>query len=144
MSDLEVLSIEQQVLLSSVAQHRRIDEHEAIVRQGDPAAAIYLIESGTVSVEIDHLGSPVQVNELGPGEIFGEISFVDGGAASATCVASTEVEVAVFDQRSLDELIASNPALAAAIFRAFAVVLAGRLRRHGAGAGATMTVLAPS
>lgn len=106
-----------------------VPDGACIVRQGDEQDSVYLVEDGTVLVQIDHLGGEIVVNELGPGDLFGEVSFVDGGVASASCVADGTTRLRRFDRSALDALVADDPTAAAEIYRAFAVVLAGRVRR---------------
>jgi CRP/FNR family transcriptional regulator, cyclic AMP receptor protein len=68
-------------------KERRFSEGETVAREGSGGAAFFLIDSGeaTVSIRGRRRGT------LGPGEYFGEIALIDGGARSATVTASSEL-----------------------------------------------------
>ncbi len=55
--------------------------------QDVPLQAIFLIDSGSVRVERHDRGALVPLATLGPGEFFGEMSFVAGTPTSARVVA---------------------------------------------------------
>lgn len=80
---------------------------EAIVRQGEPGDAFYLIESG--EAEVWQTGvfddEPRKVAERGPGEAFGEEALVLRGRRSATVRMMTDGALLVLDKRDFDELI---------------------------------------
>lgn len=61
---------------------------DAIVRQGDPSDAVYMIGSGSVTVELPAANGPAtRISALGPGAIFGEMGLIDGAPRSADVVA---------------------------------------------------------
>lgn len=60
---------------------------EKIVTQGDLSERFYMIDSGNAEVRInDHV-----VNNLGPGQHFGEYALIDREPRTATVTATTEV-----------------------------------------------------
>jgi CRP-like cAMP-binding protein len=69
---------------------------------------------------------------LGPREAFGEFSFADRRPASATVVATEPTEVWEIPYADLDQLLASDPAIALKVFRAMLGMVVGRLRRTDA------------
>ena len=112
--------------LAARARIRRCSPREEIVRQDIPAEAVYLIDRGRASVSIaGHDGPAVMLRELGPGEIIGEVSLLDGGPPSATVTALTRTELVAIDRRSFSELLERRPQIAGALLP----VLASRLRR---------------
>jgi extracellular factor (EF) 3-hydroxypalmitic acid methyl ester biosynthesis protein len=113
-------------LLRARSREETYASGDVIVEDGAPVPALYVVASGTVSVEKMHLGGGISLAELGPGALVGEVSFLDGSPASASVVARTEVTAHVIE--GVDELLASNPELAAGVYRSLAVLLAGRLR----------------
>lgn len=123
------LTSEQNARLREHGRTRSYDAGTLIVAEGSLPGALFVIESGRAAVEKDHLGIGVQINELRAGDLFGEVSYLDGTPASASVVARTEVSAVVLED--LDELLAQEPALAAGVYRSLAVVLAGRLRYAG-------------
>lgn len=83
---------------------------------------------GSVRVEQHRHGHTQILARLGPGQVFGEISFIDslGAAASVTADEPTEIERIAGDY--VDALIASAPGFATRFYLSIAVTLAGHLR----------------
>ena len=65
---------------------------------------------------------------LGPGNAVGEISFLDGGGASATLIADGEVELFVLQKADIDAMIAADPSFAGRLYLSLFVELAHKLR----------------
>jgi CRP-like cAMP-binding protein len=97
----------------------------ALVTEGTPSDTLYLVWEGALAVRVSGDGA---VARLGPGEVVGEISLVDGGPASATVAAEGAATVLVLDRPSLAELERSHPRVAAAIYQAIGATLAARLK----------------
>jgi CRP-like cAMP-binding protein len=70
---------------------------------------------------------PVAVADLGPGETFGEMSFLDHGPATATVRATGRTRLLELSQDALEELCEDNPRLWGKLWRNVAVVLKERL-----------------
>ena len=118
---------EQQALLDK-GGISRFSPGAVIVREGDHHSAIYLIHVGQVRLEKRSAGFPLEVARLGPGEMFGEVSFIDGSPANADVVANEYVEAYVLDAQILDPLLKKYPSIYGRLFRSLAAILARRLR----------------
>lgn len=70
---------------------------EELITEGDEPAHLIIPRSGTGRVVKNRLGGRVPVGRLGPGDVLGELSFVDRSPASASVVADTEIEADVLD-----------------------------------------------
>ena len=70
----------------------------------------------------------VDVAQLGTGSHFGEMSFVDGEARSATVIAMEKSEIVKIDFDALRKVFEKEPAIAVKAYRSFAHFLCGRLR----------------
>jgi CRP-like cAMP-binding protein len=101
---------------------------EEIIAEGSRQQALYVVRRGQVRVEHYGFSGAGIVALLGPGEVFGEMSFVDHEGASAAVVADGEVEVDVIDSEQMHALLFSVPGLAARFFHSLAVTLSHRLR----------------
>jgi len=70
---------------------------EQIIKQGDYGISIYIILNGYVEVFRDSDGAEVVLGTLGPGDIFGEMIFlnkeVEVRSASARALQDSEIEV---------------------------------------------------
>lgn len=111
------------------ASHR--DTHPAgsiLLAQGSRLQSVFIVQSGYVSVHPSPLELGVAVARMGPGNVFGEMSFVEQGEASANVVADTEVVVDVIESAALTSLLTSREGLAARFYHSLATSLSQRLR----------------
>ncbi len=106
----------------------RFGPGSVIVREGDRHNAIYVIRVGQVRVEKGSAGFPLELARLGPGEIFGEMSFIEEMPASASIVANEFVEAWVIDGQMMEPLLKKYPSIYGRLYRSLAATLAGRLR----------------
>ncbi len=106
------------------ADVRELAPGEAIFQTGDRADCVYVVRSGSVRI---HDGDR-ELETLGEGGIFGELSLVDRGPRSASATAVGETTVVPIDERRFQRLVQQTPYFAQAVMR----VMADRLRRNGA------------
>jgi Cyclic nucleotide-binding domain len=77
---------------------RSLAAGEALVRQGEPGADIYLLLDGVLRVERDG----ERLAEYGPGAMLGERAYLEGGTRTSTLAAVTACRVAAIDAGQLD------------------------------------------
>ena len=100
-------------------------EGHVLVQPNHPGAGLFVIEEGSVTVEL-----PDRKIELGPGEFFGELALLDEGAThSARVSAATTVRCLALSRDDFDDLLANQPRLAIAMLKAVAKRLAGTATR---------------
>ena len=120
--DLPAATLEQ---LAANVSTRFFDTGEILVAVGHPAGAVYLIVTGTVKVHVEEPdGTEVLLAILGPGELIGEVSLLDGRKPSATVAALDRTECLSMDFAAFSSAIRTVPMLT---FN-FARILAARLR----------------
>jgi CRP-like cAMP-binding protein len=56
--------------------------------------------------------APVAVREMGPGEVFGELSLITSAPRSANVVALTDVDLMVLEREAFHKQVAENPQVA--------------------------------
>ncbi|QDL53176.1 cyclic nucleotide-binding domain-containing protein [Rhodoferax aquaticus] len=112
--------------------------HQAC-RKASFAAGTTLVECGRANRKISLLlqgrcqvfaADGRLLDTLSPGDMMGEISFVDRRKTTARICAETDVVVAVLEEDVLQEKLQSDTAFAARFYMAVASVLAFRLRRN--------------
>ncbi len=81
--------------ISANKESLRFSAGERIFKQGDLGDFAFLLLEGRVSLFQYHDGQRIEVNEIGPGEIFGEMAVMDGGSRSTTAVAIDDCAVAI-------------------------------------------------
>ncbi len=84
------------------------------------------LANGQARVEVSLKG----IAQIGPGDICGEMSFLEHGNPSASVIAAEERETYAVDFAALDELFELFPHLASRFYRSLAVRLSQRLRHQ--------------
>jgi CRP/FNR family cyclic AMP-dependent transcriptional regulator len=106
--------------IGALATVRVFPKNALIVTEGDDSGSVYVLLSGHVKVFLsDEQGREVQLNRLGPGEYFGEVT-LDGGPRSASVMALEETRCAVLRRAELLGLIERRPELALHMLRRLA------------------------
>jgi CRP/FNR family cyclic AMP-dependent transcriptional regulator len=106
--------------IAAVATVRAFPKRAIIVTEGDDSDSLYVMVSGKARVFVaDDKGREVQLNQLGVGEYFGEVT-LDGGPRSASVMALEDCRCAVVKRAELTAFIEKNPELAIHIVRKLA------------------------
>src|SRR5581483_5807452 len=106
---------------------QQLNPGDVLIQEGMPATSIFLVLEGVVSVVARH-GRNQEVARLGPGEIVGEMSFVDSRPPSATVRALEPCAVLAIPRSVLAARLAEDVGFAARFYRAIAVFLSDRVR----------------
>jgi len=92
----------QQPLLDSIAKGatvRAFPKNAIIVHEGDETDSLYVMLAGRARVYVSNpQGREVQLNQIGAGEYFGEVT-LDGGPRSASVMALDDCRCAVVKRR---------------------------------------------
>ena len=100
------LDDEQERELRTSMVRRRFERGEVVFHEGDPGASLHIIESGwflvhTVTATGERVGMTIQ----GPGDVFGELSMLDGdGRRTATIRALRQAETMSLDSEHFHRL----------------------------------------
>src|SRR6478609_6804411 len=106
--------------IEKVATTRAFPKNALIVNEGDETDSLYVIISGRARVYVSNpQGREVQLNVMGPGEYFGEIT-LDGGPRSASVMAAQECRCAVVKRSELLTLVEKEPKFALHMVRKLA------------------------
>jgi CRP-like cAMP-binding protein len=112
-------------LISDKAARVQFKAGEQFVHRGRRTHGIYLLVKGTASVQIAGHAVP---REIGPGDVCGEISFLDEQPATADVVADEAVSAYYLDRPTLQSLFELFPHLGSRFYRSLASILSRRLR----------------
>lgn len=99
-----------------------------IVKEGTRPRALMVIVAGTARVMRGRPDDMIAFATMSPGELVGEISFLDQTAASATVVADKSLSVFRIEESQINSLLHSVPGLATRLYQSLAHSLAKRLR----------------
>jgi CRP-like cAMP-binding protein len=109
---------------------RRYEAGEAVITEGDADRFVYFLVSGSCAVSVDG----TDVNALSaPGDVFGEMGFIEHKARSATVTAQTPTTCLTLDGAVIERMKGVETLAAQALFhRVFAEILAARIRHANA------------
>jgi CRP/FNR family cyclic AMP-dependent transcriptional regulator len=120
LSDAELTSI------AALTQRKRYEARDVVVQLSDPGGELFVIIQGhlkVVSAGAD--GRDTALSIMGPGEVFGEVSLLDGGPRSATVAALEHCELLAIRREDFLRFLESSPKTSTELLR----VLAKRLRQ---------------
>ena len=112
-------------LIADKAVRRQFKPGEHLVQQSRRTHGVFVILKGTAIVQIP---GQARTTEIGPGEVCGEISFIDELPATADVIARSETEAYYVDRPTLQSLFELFPHLGSRFYRSLATILSRRLR----------------
>jgi len=114
--------------LASVGRARPFAAGDVLIRQGTPIAEVYVLLEGLLSVRVG-ADDDVELARLHPGEVTGELSFLDSRPPNATVLALEPSRVLALPRGELSAKLERDTRFAANFYRALGVFLASRLRQ---------------
>lgn len=124
------MSPEQRAALAAVMTLRDLSHGDVLVREGDSDDHLYVVASGGIAV-VKSAGTDneVTLNALRPGDVVGELSFLDGATRYASLIAENGTRVLGLSRGDLEGLLDSNPHLVYRVMRAIVRVVHDLQRR---------------
>jgi CRP/FNR family cyclic AMP-dependent transcriptional regulator len=122
---LEYLTPNDWALIVDKSKTKSFKANEALIEPGKPRGMVYLLVKGNARIESN---AKVRISQIGPGEVCGEMSFLENQLASAWVIAEDAVEAYAIDWGTLHEVFELYPHLASRFYRSLAVNLSRRLR----------------
>jgi len=96
--------------LADIIDLVHFDKGATIFSFGDVGDTLYIVRDGTVQVFVENYeGTKIILGENTRGDIFGEISLLDGGPRTATAVATEEADLFALERQDLLDLITKHP-----------------------------------
>ena len=123
---LAYLSQNDWALIIDKAKRVRFSKNETLIQQGKQTKVVYLLAKGRVNIDV----SRSRVAQIGPGEVCGEMAFLEDSLASATAIADEATEAYAIGWPALESLFELFPHLASRFYRSLAVNLSRRLREQ--------------
>ena len=128
-SRLKYLTVEDYEVLLKKARLATYRQHDVILKEGRLSEAIYLVRKGIVRIERAATGRDVAIAFLEPGEVFGEISFLEGVPTTSSVIAQEDVEICRLDRHKLANLLAAKPGLSDRFYQSLTHNLSSRLHQ---------------
>jgi CRP-like cAMP-binding protein len=114
--------------IESKGDVRRIAEGAYLIRAGELDSTLFAVEDGHLDIVVMRDGEPAVVATVGPGDVLGEVSFIDDSPRSVSVKAGEETTIRSWDKRTLSEALAFEPQLLAKFAVAMSELLVERLR----------------
>lgn len=124
------LTDDERETLMQVAVGNAYGSGDTVINQGDRVENLMVVAQGMLRVTHVFEGGHLSefVGPLGPGDVVGEMSFVDGQGASATLIADGDTEVLTIPRNAIDALMSENPTFAGRLYKDLLLHLSRRLR----------------
>lgn len=123
---LQYLTQNDWVLLVDRAKLVVVKKGSTLIQQGKQTRMVYLLVKGRVTIE----SSGAKIAQIGPGQICGEMAFLEDTLASATATVDQDVEAYALSWSASSDLFELFPHLASRFYRSLAVNLSRRLREQ--------------
>ncbi len=103
--------------LAELVDRRVLEAGETLFSIGDPGESLFVVRSGRVELFLrDTAGQKIVLSVADPGDIFGELALLDGGARSASALALEETELLELSRTHLLPLFQRSPEVALRLF----------------------------
>jgi CRP/FNR family transcriptional regulator, cyclic AMP receptor protein len=116
-------------VITRACEDRILVAGEQLFHENDAGDSLFIVQSGRIDIFKNIRGDVERgLTSLGPGDVLGEMSFIDGARRSATARTGEPSEFLVLSRSNFARVQAERPDIAAAFFRNMAAIVAARLR----------------
>jgi CRP-like cAMP-binding protein len=118
---LDLLGADARAELLALGRRKSYPRGERLMHEGEPGARVMILLEGRVKMSsvTDH-GQELVLNFCGPGDVLGELSFIDHQPRSSSVTAVEPVEVVVMEGDRFRGFIESSPGAAMTLIDAIA------------------------
>lgn len=113
-------------IVEKICEPVKFGPKQTVFKEGNEASAMFLVTIGTVRISKGSDAS--EIVQIGQGELFGELPFLDGGVRSATATTAEETHLIKIPYTKLTMTLVGNPDLAIKFYEVSAKYVAKRLR----------------
>ena len=106
----------------------RIANDGFLIRESEMDSTLFAVEDGHLEIMGTRNGKPVMLATVGPGDVLGEVSFIDNSPRSVSVKAGEDTTVRAWDRKTLTDALAKDPQLLAKFAVAMSELLVERLR----------------
>lgn len=100
-----------------------------LIRQDEYGNFMVVLLNGSIAVDrLQPWGTRLRLAEAKPGEILGEMSLLDSGIRFSVCTTLRDCDIAVIGAEAMDEMLSTDPLMAANLIALLARKLSLRLR----------------
>lgn len=114
--------------VEKIGEVKRIAEGGYLIRASEIDSTLFAVEDGHLDIIGVRDGKPAVVATVGPGDVLGEVAFIDDSPRSVSVRAGEEATVRAWSKKSLSEALAFEPQMLAKFSVAMCELLVERLR----------------
>ena len=105
-----LLDDEERDALAHMMDTRQFSQNQTLFEYGDAGSELFIVRSGRVEIFVENTeGQKIILGEHERGDVVGELSFLDGGARTATAVAVEDTQALTMDRERLLDFIDRHP-----------------------------------
>jgi CRP-like cAMP-binding protein len=112
-------------LVEKMMHIREYRPEELVFKQGEPGAALYIIQKGEIAIYLEDNNQHLATIE--EGHFFGEIALLDNSARTASAKTTKDTTLLVISNADLDNMSERSPKMGLKIISAIGKLLAQRL-----------------
>ena len=121
-----LLDEEERAALAAHLDVVRFPAEHIVFHYGEPGSSMLIVRTGAAELSFKNdTGEKIVLETVGPGDFFGELAFLDGGARSATVRVTEPMDALLMDRGNLEAFLKKHPAAAMDLLTA----LGRRLRK---------------
>ncbi len=115
--------------IEKIGEVKTVRADNFLIRARDHDSALFTVEEGHLDIVTNRDGKEIVLATVGPGDVLGEVSFIDDSPRTVSVKAGEEnAVVRGWDRKSLSEALAFEPQLLAKFAVALCELLVERLR----------------
>jgi CRP/FNR family cyclic AMP-dependent transcriptional regulator len=119
----------QLVQISAIGTIRNLEIGTLALHEGDPPTQLILVLKGAFRIQHTTQFGPLTLGHVLPGDLIGDMGYIDGKSHGADAVAETDVEALAFDVEELTARTNQDHGLSTAVLWALWKSLSGKLRK---------------
>lgn len=123
----DFLNGEEKKIFENHLETLKFKEDEVIIKEGTKNNSLYIIKKGLIRVQKKVEGKDMILDDLKEGETIGELTFLEEGKSSATCIAVLNSEVYAISREDFDEFSVKYPFISTKLLLAIALKLKDRI-----------------
>jgi CRP-like cAMP-binding protein len=105
-----------------------IEEGGRLIDENEVDSTLFAVEDGRLDIVINRDSAPAVIASVGPGDVLGEVSFIDDSPRTVSVIAAEESTVRAWNKTALTTELADEPVLLAKLAIALSELLVERLR----------------
>jgi CRP-like cAMP-binding protein len=114
--------------IEAMAKVFTLDEGGLLIDESEVDSTLYAVEDGHLDIVINRHSAPQTIASVGPGDVLGEVSFIDDSPRTVSVIAGEKSTVRAWNKSKLTMALAKEPELLSKLAIALNELLVERLR----------------